>query len=61
MHVNNFVTCFYVLKTKFALSFTQIGLVALGGSALLDEDERAMALFQKTAALLSTRTAGEIA
>ena len=33
----------------------QIGLVALGGSALLDEDERAMALFQKIAAQLAGR------
>lgn len=39
----------------------RIGLVALGGSALLDEDERAMALFQKTAALLAANTVGEIA
>lgn len=39
----------------------RIGLVALGGSALLDEDERAMALFQKTATLLAARTAGDIA
>lgn len=31
----------------------QIGLVALGGSAMLDEDERAMALFQKLAAPLA--------
>jgi len=33
----------------------QIGLVALGGSALLDEDERAMALFQKLAAPLAAK------
>ncbi|MHC3126202.1 hypothetical protein OB03_02370 [Brevundimonas sp. GN22] len=39
----------------------RIGLVALGGSALLDEDERAMALFQKTAALLAARETGDIA
>lgn len=39
----------------------RIGLVALGGSALLDEDERAMALFQKTAALLATITPGDVA
>jgi len=34
----------------------QIGLVALGGSAMLDEDERAMALFQKMAALIVKNT-----
>ena len=34
----------------------QIGLVALGGSAMLDEDERAMALFQKMAALIVQNT-----
>lgn len=39
----------------------RIGLVALGGSALLDEDERAMALFQKTAALLAAHSTGEVA
>ena len=33
----------------------RIGLVALGGSAMLDEDERAMALFQKIAALLANQ------
>ncbi len=34
----------------------QIGLVALGGSAMLYEDERAMALFQKMAALIVKNT-----
>ena len=34
----------------------RIGLVALGGSALLDEDERAMALFQKLAAPLAQKS-----
>lgn len=33
----------------------RVGLVALGGSALLDEDERAMALFQKMAAPLADK------
>jgi len=36
----------------------RIGLVALGGSALLDEDERAMALFQKIARQLADKTTG---
>ncbi|MEG2312686.1 hypothetical protein [Brevundimonas sp.] len=34
----------------------QIGLVALGGSAMLDEDERDLALFQKMAALIVKNT-----
>ena len=36
----------------------RIGLVALGGSALLDEDERAMALFQKLAARIAHAETG---
>lgn len=34
----------------------QIGLVALGGTAMLDEDERDLALFQKMAALIVKNT-----
>ncbi|MNN37575.1 hypothetical protein D3C81_1515300 [compost metagenome] len=37
----------------------RIALIALGGATRADEDERAMALFQKMAALVAARPAGD--